>query len=92
MLGSLSNDNGDGNENGRRQKKNFARVSRVLYISLPSLPDYNVKLPIFTFCGGREHKTTIFFFFFWNSIHSFRIQLQKNSPLFAGLNEMEQAR
>ena len=30
MLGSLSNENGDGNENGRRQKKkNFARVSRV---------------------------------------------------------------
>ena len=35
-----------------------------LYISLLSLHDYDVKLPIFTFCGGREHKTAIFFFFF----------------------------
>ena len=34
-----------------------------LYISLPSLPDYNVKVPEFTFCRGREHKTTTFFSF-----------------------------
>ena len=34
-----------------------------LYISLPSLHDYNVKLPNFTFCRGREQKTTTFFFF-----------------------------
>ena len=33
-----------------------------LYISLPSLRDYNVKMPKFTFNGGREHKTTIFVF------------------------------
>ena len=33
-----------------------------LYISLLSLHDNNVKRPIFTFCGGREHKTTVFFF------------------------------
>ena len=34
-----------------------------LYISLPSLHDYDVKLPNFTYCGGREHKTVTFFFF-----------------------------
>ena len=33
-----------------------------LYISLPSLHDYDVKFPHFTFCGGREPKTTSFFF------------------------------
>ena len=38
-------------------------ITLVLYISLPSLPDFNVKMPKFTFCRGREHKTTIFFSF-----------------------------
>ena len=31
-------------------------------ISLPSRHDYNLKLPKFTFNGGRELKTTIFVF------------------------------
>ena len=60
-----------------------------LYISLPSLHDYDVKMPNFTFCGGREHKTTTLFFFSWTSILSFRIQIQKNSPTFDELNEVE---
>ena len=34
-----------------------------LYISLPSLHYYNVKVPNFTFFRGQEHKTTIFFSF-----------------------------
>ena len=34
-----------------------------LYISLPSLHDYNVKVFNFSFSRGREHKTTTFFFF-----------------------------
>ena len=42
-----------------------------LYILLPSLyesvhkllHDYDVKMPNFTFCGGRKHKTTFGFFF-----------------------------
>ena len=34
-----------------------------LCISLPSLHDYNVKMPNFKFCGGREHKAMTFFFF-----------------------------
>ena len=69
-LGSLSNDDGDGNENDKRaigldwQNDNFARASRLLYISLPSLHDYDVELLNFTFYGVREHKTTTFYFFF----------------------------
>ena len=68
-LGSLSNDNGVGNENDKRavgldwRNNNFARASRFLYISLPSLHDYDVERLHFTFYGGREHMTTIFFFF-----------------------------
>ena len=31
---------------------------------LPSLHDYDVKMPTFNWsCGGREHKTTTFLFF-----------------------------
>ena len=51
-----------------------------LYIFLPSLHGYDVKLPNFTFCGGRERKTTTLFFFSWTLIQSVRIQLQKKSP------------
>ena len=46
-----------------RQKKNnnFIKHHAFLYISLPSLHDYDVKLPHFKFFGGREHKTSTFF-------------------------------
>ena len=40
-----------------------------LYISLPTLHEYDAKMPIFTFCGGREHNTTTFFFFSWTPVH-----------------------
>ena len=48
-----------------------------LYISLQSLYNYDVKMPNFTFCGGREHTTTTFVFFSWTLIKFFRIQIQK---------------
>ena len=54
-LASLSDDDGYGNENGNKavgldtKNNNFARVSRILYISLSSLHDYDVKLPNCTF-------------------------------------------
>ena len=48
-----------------------------LNIFLPSLHDYNVKLPNFTFCRGREQKTTTFFFSSGTLIESFKIQLQQ---------------
>ena len=34
-----------------------------LYISLPILHDYDVKMPNFTFYGGRKQATTKFFLF-----------------------------
>ena len=95
ILGSLRNENGDGNENGKKKaigldkQNNFARASRFLYISLSPWHDYNVKLPHFTFCQKREQKTTTFFFFSWTLMQSFRIQLKKNLPTFDKLNEME---
>ena len=63
--GSLSNDNGDGNMNGKKaigldwQTTTILHVHHAfLFISLPSLHDYDVKLPDLPFCGGREKKTT----------------------------------
>ena len=66
-IGRLNNDNGDVNENVKtaigldKQNNNFACASNFFF---PSLHDYDVKVPNFTFCGGREHKTTNFFFLF----------------------------
>ena len=34
-----------------------------LNISLASLHEYDVKMTNFTFCGGREHKATTWFFY-----------------------------
>ena len=45
-----------------QQNNNFARDHAFLYISLPSLHDYDMMMSIFTFCGGRERKTTAFIF------------------------------
>ena len=48
---NLSNGDGDGNEDGKKvigldwQNNSLARASRFLYISLPSLYVYDVKLP-----------------------------------------------
>ena len=45
-----------------RQNNKFARASRLLYISLPSLRDYLVKMPNFTFYEGRKQAMTKFSF------------------------------
>ena len=51
-LGSLSNDDGDGNENGKKAIGLISKTTTLhvhhafLYISLPSLHDYDVKMPI----------------------------------------------
>ena len=66
MLGSLSDDDMDGIEKkavGLISKTTTLHVTLFLYISLPSLPDYNVKVPEFTFCRGRERKKTTSFSF-----------------------------
>ena len=61
-LGSLSNDDGAGTRTAKNN--NSARTSRFFFhISLPSSHDYDMKLPNFTLCGGREHMTTTLFSF-----------------------------
>ena len=52
-LGSLSNDDGDGNDNGKKVMGLDSETTTLhvhhafLYISLPSLHDYNVKVTNF---------------------------------------------
>ena len=72
LPGSLRNDDDyDGKKEIGLDKQNNN------FCSLLSLHDYNVKMPDFTFCRGREQKTTTFFFFSWTLMQSCRIQLQK---------------
>ena len=47
------------------QNNNIVCASRFFVHFFAVTAHYNVKLPNFTFYGGREQKTTIFFFFLW---------------------------
>ena len=97
-IGSLSNDDGEGNDNGKIKglaKKQLCTCSTLFctLISFQSLDEYDVKLPKFMFCGGRENKTTTFFSFPEIRCSPLELsQLQKKLPTFDNinlLNEME---
>ena len=68
LLGSFSNDDGDGNQNvkkaiGLLSKTTTLHVHHAFwFISLPSLHDYDVKMPNCKFYGGRKQATTNLFF------------------------------
>ena len=65
-LGTLRSDDGDGNGNAAKtigliSKTTILHVHHAfLYISLPSLHDYDVKMPNFTMYRGSTHATTKF--------------------------------
>jgi len=69
-VGSFSNDDGDGDGNqdvkkaiGLLRKTTTLHVHHAfLYISSPSLHDYDVKMPKCKFYGGRKQATTNLFF------------------------------
>ena len=69
-VGSFSNNDGDGNENVKKAIGLLSKTTSLhvhhafLYISLPLLHDYDVKMPSFKFCGGRRQATTNFSFSF----------------------------
>ena len=69
-VGSFSNDDGDGNENVKKAIGLLSKTTSLhmhhpfLYISLPLLRDYDVKMPSFTFYGGRKQAMTNFSFSF----------------------------
>ena len=64
IIREFGNDDGDGNGNvktaiGLMSKTTTLHVHHAfLYIFLPLLHDYDVKMPIFTFYGGRKQATT----------------------------------
>ena len=70
LIGTLRSNDADGDEN---VKKTIGFISKTtalhvhhtfLYISLPFLHDYDVKMPTFLFHGGRKQTTTKFYFSF----------------------------
>ena len=66
VIGSLSKDNSNEQEMTKKQKVFVGKrttLQAFLYISLPSLHDYDLIMPDFMFCVGREHRTRTFFFF-----------------------------
>ena len=62
--GSQPVDDGDGNENVKKaigllgKSTNLHVHLAFLYISQPPLQEYDVKMPNFTFYGGRKQATT----------------------------------
>ena len=70
--GRLSNDDGGGEEKDKKaialdwQNKTLHVHHAFLHISLPSLHDYDVKLPSFSFNEGRERQDKYFLFLFLN--------------------------
>ena len=69
-LGTLRSDDGDGNESVKKAiglitKTTYLHVHHAsLYISLPSLHDYDVKMSNFTMYRGSTQATTKFPFSF----------------------------
>ena len=72
------------NNRFNKQNNNVARASHlfVLYISLPFLHHYNVKMPNFAYYGEFIQVTTKFYFSIWTWIWSLGIQLQEGSRTF----------
>ena len=62
LIGTLRSDDGDGNENAKKAiglitKTTILHIHHAfLYISLPSLHDYDVKMPNFTLYRGSTHQ------------------------------------
>ena len=77
---SFRNDDGDGSENVKKEIGLISKTTTLhvhhafLYISLPSLHDYDVKMPNFTIYGEREQVTTNFSFSFEARVPSPRNQ------------------
>ena len=69
-LGSFSNDEGESSENVKKAIGLISKTTTLnvqhtfLYISLPSQHDYSVKMPNFTFYGGRKQVKANFSFSF----------------------------
>ena len=75
-----------------KRKNNSPRHHTFLYISLSSLHDYVVKMPNFTFCGGRKQGMAKFSSSFLTWLWFSGIPLQQNSPTFYKVGELRKNR
>ena len=97
-LGTLRSDDGDGNGNATKavgliSKTTILHVHHAfLYISLPSLHDYDVKMPNFTMYRGSTQATSKFPLSFWTWIWFLGIQLLEGSPSFDKVSDFELSR
>ena len=64
----------------------------VEWLFLPSLHDYDVKMPKFTMYRGSTEATTKFPLSFWSWIWFLGIQLQEGSPTFDKVSDLELSR
>ena len=88
LSGDVMSDDSNGNGNVKKAIDNsFARA--FLYISWPSLREYDVKMLNFTFYWVRKQATRNFSFSFLTCIRLLGIQLQESSPKFYKVNELE---
>ena len=96
LIGSLSNNDGDGNEDW---KKAIGLISKTatfhvhhdfLHISLPSLHDYNVKPPQFAFCRGRRAQENNFLFLLklWYSLLTNYTRWNKRDEVWGNTNSL----
>ena len=69
-LGTLRSNDADGDENVTKTVRLISKATTLhvhhtfLYLSFPFLHDYDVKMPKFTFYGGRKQATMKFYFSF----------------------------
>ena len=94
-LGSLSNDDADGNENGKKaigliSKTTTFHVYHAFFVHffavIARLQRESAWIHVLSRTGTQDNN---FLFFSWTLIELFRIQLQKHLPTFDEVNEME---
>ena len=94
-LGSLSNDDAYGNENGKKaigliSKTTTLHVHHAFFVHffavVARLQRESAWIHVLSRTGTQDNN---FLFFSWTLIKSFRIQLQKHLPTFDEVNEME---
>ena len=94
-LGSLRNDDADGNENGKKaigliSKTTTLHVHHAFFVHffavVARLQRESAWIHVLSRTGTQNNN---FVFFSWTLIELFRIQLQKHLPTFDEVNEME---
>ena len=84
---TFNNDDGDSNENGKKQKRTDQKKQLSVSTCITATKG-NCIISRFVE-GWTQDNYPLFRLIFWTLIQSFRIQLHKNSSTFDKFNEME---